>query len=167
MRASRITTRLLVGGGAAAFVLLAGASAAGAANPPGLRPVISASPTSPGTDPSPTWSFSDPKGDPTTCSLALGATTVFGPTSCTGSVTYDLTGHNYGTYTFTVDNGKASATDTYSFVPAAPTITTSAPSPDNDTTPTWSFTLPSGTTGRCTLTSGGATVAGPATCSGS
>jgi predicted phage tail protein len=167
MRAGRFTTRLLTGCGVAAgFVLLgaAWASSAGAAGggPPPKRPNILTAPASPDTDPTPTWTFVDPGGDPDDCSLSFGGVDVFAPAPCTGTVTYDLTGRSYGTYTLTIENSKAFETSTYTFVPAAPTITAAPASPGNDTTPTWTFTLPARTTGTCSITGGA-----PVACAGS
>jgi len=130
-------------------------------------PIIVTRPTSPGTDLTPTWTFLDPDGDPMTCTLTMGTTTVFGPSPCAGSVTYDLTGQPYGTYTLRVTSADQTVASSYTLLPAAPTITSAPASPGTDTTPTWSFTLPAGTSGRCSLLLGTTVVAGPVTCSGS
>jgi large repetitive protein len=171
MRASRLTTRLLVGAGAAAGLVLAWGSAAAAdhqaGNPPPKRPVITSAPASPGTDSTPTWAWTDPDGQANTCELRLGGTTVFGPAACTSPITYDLTGQPYGTYTFLVENVDAWSTSTYTRFPAAPVITSAPTSPDNDATPTWSFTLPAGTTGSCSVLQGATVVEGPTACAGS
>jgi hypothetical protein len=164
MRPSQLSIKLLAGAGLVAGVLLLGASPASAAPP---APVIDSAPASPGSDPSPTWTFTSTA--PTQCLLS-GPGVSIGPAACTGSAAYDLSASPYATYTFTVvavDAGFSVTTDTYVYVPAPPTITARPGSPDNDTTPTWSFSLPSGTTGQCTLSFGGAAVAGPAACSGS
>ena len=170
MRASGLTTRLLVGAGACAAVLLAGASAAAAdhqaSNPPPKRPDITSAPASPGTDSTPTWAWTDPEGQPNTCELRLGGATVFGPAPCTSPITYDLAGQPYGTYTFLVENVDAWSTSTYTRVPAPPVITGGPTSPDNDATPTWSFTLPAGTGGQCSVLQGATVVEGPTACAG-
>ena len=146
--------------------------AAAASSHPPAQPVITSSPTSPGTAMSATWTFSDPNGGSATitCSLSYGGSAVFGPAACAGTETYDLTGRPYGTYTFAVtatqNSLTSTATSTYTLVPVAPTFTAEPTTPGSDTTPTWTFTLPAGTTGRCTLTRSGVTVAGPADCTG-
>ena len=158
MGPSQLTTKLLAGAGLAAGALLALAGTAHAApTPPPKTPVILTAPSSPGTGTTPTWTFTDPnKADTTTCSLTSGPTVVFPSAPCALVATFDLAGKPYATYTFTVtavvNNFVASATGTYTLIPAAPTITSAPASPGNDTTPTWAFTLPAGTTGRCTLT---------------
>ena len=189
MRPSRLTTRVLAGIGIGAGVGLAAvlgvATAAGAANgngngngnaaaanPPPKRPIILTAPASPGSDPIATWTFADTNlNGGTDCSLSYGGAVVVGPAACADSVTYDLSARPFGTYTFTVTATQGalatSATSTYTYIPATPAITSAPASPGNDTTPTWAFTLPAGTTGRCTLTRSGTTVAGPVACSGS
>ena len=170
MRGSRLTTRLLVGCGVVAGVLLAGAGAAWAdhqpGNPPPKQPVITSAPTSPGTDSTPTWAWTDPEGQATTCELRFEGATVFGPTPCTSPITYDLAAQPYGTYTFLVENVDAWSSSTYERLPAPPVITAGPTSPGNDATPTWSFTLPPGTAGQCTLLQGATVVDGPVACAG-
>jgi hypothetical protein len=180
MSPSQLTIKLLAGGGlfagVVAGVILAGAGAAAAApkgaTPPPKTPVILTAPVSPGAGTTPTWTFSDPnKTGSTQCSLTAGATVVFPPAACSVVASFNLAGKPYTTYTFTVtalvNNFSASATGTYTLIPGPPAITSAPSSPGNDTTPTWAFTLPAGTTGRCSLTRSGATVAGPLSCSGS
>ena len=171
MRASRLTTRLLVGAGAVAGVVLGFASSAAAdhqaSNPPPKRPVITSAPASPGTDSTPTWAWTDPEGQANTCELRLGGATVFGPAACTSPITYNLSGQPYGTYTFLVENADAWASSTYTRFPAAPVITAAPTSPDNDASPTWSFTLPAGTAGSCSVLQGATVVEGPTACAGS
>jgi hypothetical protein len=197
MRPSQLTTKLLAGAGVGAGVLVGWAAAAAAAptssiptpppapshapagpqrplapNPPSKQPTITSAPASPGTDPTPTWTFTNPnRAGTTTCELRQGASVVFAAAACAGSVTYDLAGHAYTTYTFvvtaTVGNSTGTATSSYTFLPAAPAITGTPTSPGNDTTPTWSFTTPAGTADQCSLLSGSTTIAGPVACSGS
>lgn len=195
MRRSRLNAKTLAGagivaGGIVGIACIAAAAVLGLATPaaadPGngngngpkagssaiKAPAILTAPGSPGSATSPTWTFDDPNNnDIETCSLSYGGAVVFGPATCLGSVTYDLSASPFGTYTFSVTatQGANSATTTsdYLFVPVTPTITAEPTSPGNDTTPTWSFTVPSGTTGRCTLSRGATVVAGPVACAGS
>jgi predicted phage tail protein len=122
-----------------------------------------------------TWTFTVPQGgrggQQTFCALTLGNQRIAGPSPCTTSATYDLTGRPYGTYTFTVSDGfrnGSTATSTYTLVPppppTAPTITSAPTSPARSTSPTWSFTVPAGTTAQCSLLNGSTTVSAPATC---
>src|SRR5205823_2398092 len=96
-----------------------------------VAPTITSVPGSPGNDLTPTWTFTTPEGT-TTCSLSSGGVTVFGPSACAGSITFDLSTQPDGTYTFPVSvtdaagNVGPAATSTYvldTTPPAAPTIT--------------------------------------------
>src|SRR5205823_1563788 len=96
-----------------------------------VAPTITSVPGSPGNDLTPPWTFTTPQGT-TTCSLSSGGVTVFGPSACAGSITFDLSTQPDGTYTFPVSvtdaagNVGPAATSTYvldTTPPAAPTIT--------------------------------------------
>jgi hypothetical protein len=201
MRPSQLTMKLLAGAGIGAGSLLGWAAAAAATppsppaaatpaaatsqsqapagpqrplapNPPSKQPTITSAPASPGTDTTPTWTFTNPnRSGTTTCELLQGSSVVFSPVACSGSATYDLAGHAYTTYTFvvtaTVGNSTGTASSSYTFLPPAPAITGAPTGPGNDTTPTWSFTTPSGTSDQCSLLSGSIVVGGPVACSGS
>ena len=171
-------TQLLAGIAVGAGALLGWAGAAHAAT----GPVITSAPTSPGTSRTVTWQFTVPSGggfgggggfgsQQAVCTLTMGNTRIAGPSSCSNSATYDLTGQPFGTYTFTVTTGfrqSNSASSTYTLVPpnppAAPTIASAPLSPGRNNSATWSFTLPAGTTARCSLLRGSTTVSGPAAC---
>ncbi|MEA2705028.1 MAG: large repetitive protein, partial [Actinomycetota bacterium] len=141
-------------------------------------PAITAAPAAVSNDDTPTWTYTVGTGTAVTrCSVTSGGSTIFAAAPCTSPKTFDLTTQPDGTYTFTVTafdgvgNASPSASDTYVLQritpPAAPVITASPASPDNDNTPTWSFTLPAGTTGECLLLQGSTVVSGPVACSAS
>ncbi len=124
----------------------------------GPNPSIDSSPSNATTAAPLEWAFSN--ADPASCELTNGATTVVALTDCTSPVDYDVSADAGGSYTFTVYASDAadvvvgttpSATSTVDVAPVAPTITTSPTTPDNDSTPSWSFTLPTGATATCEL----------------
>ncbi len=145
----------------AAVVMLLGAGAFTVAAVPasaGPGPSIDSSPTNATTATPLEWTFSN--ATPASCELAEGATTISALADCTSPADFDVSADAGGSYTFTVYAAAAadvvvgttaSATSTVNVAPVAPTITASPTSPDNDSTPAWSFTLPTGATADCEL----------------
>jgi hypothetical protein len=142
---------------------------------PPPTPVITGSPSSPN-DAHPTWTFTA-TGTTSTCTLRSGGVAVYGPASCSGSVTYDLTTKPAATYVFSVTtadglgNTSPAATSTYTYngipAPPAPTITSSPVSPGRNPAPTWTFTTAAGTTTACSILQGTSVVVSPTACAGS
>src|SRR4029077_4009496 len=69
---------------------------------PPPAPVITASPVTPATSRSPSWSFTTVAGTTTACALSDGAVVVVAPAPCTSPAAYDLTGQPDAVYTFSV-----------------------------------------------------------------
>ncbi|HEY1732825.1 MAG TPA: Ig-like domain-containing protein, partial [Acidimicrobiales bacterium] len=124
----------------------------------GPGPSIDSAPTAATTATPLAWTFSG--ADPASCELDNGPTTVVALADCTSPTNYDVSADAGGSYTLTVYAAAAvdvvvgttpSATSTVDVAPVAPTITAAPTSPDNDTTPTWSFDLPTGATATCVL----------------
>jgi predicted phage tail protein len=122
------------------------------------NPSVDSSPTSPTTATPLEWSFSN--ASPASCELTEGATTISALADCTSPADFDVSADAGGSYTFTVYGAAAadvvvgttpSATSTVDVAPVAPTITSSPTSPNNDPTPSWQFTLPTGATATCEL----------------
>lgn len=84
-------------------------------------PQITARPTSPSKDPSPTWSFTGESGASFDCRVTRGPDTIFGLAGCVSPKSYDLSQQSDGTYTFGVrqtdaaGNQSGFATDDYVF----------------------------------------------------
>jgi len=72
------------------------------ATPPAV-PTLSAAPKPDDIDRSPTWSFSAESGARFSCTLTRGSDVVGAKTSCAGAKTYNLSGAQPGTYTFSVE----------------------------------------------------------------
>jgi sugar lactone lactonase YvrE len=138
-------------------------------------PAITASPSDPGNDKTPTWGFSGEAGAGFECELTLGGSPIFAFAPCTSSHTYDLTLQPDGSYTFGVrqtdsaGNGPGPvAADDYvldTSNPAPPAPTVLPPDPDNDSTPTWEFTGEAGATFSCKLMQGLTLIFASAPCS--
>ncbi|HVM27520.1 MAG TPA: Ig-like domain-containing protein, partial [Mycobacteriales bacterium] len=124
---------------------------------------ITGSPVSPSADRSPTWTLAI-SGGSGTCTLT-GSGFTSGPSSCSTSYTAALGSAPEGSYVLTVvatdeAGNEASATsDPYvlDVPPPAPTVG-GPPATGNSATVAWTFTVPSGTTARCTLTAPNGTV---------
>src|SRR5205085_12551023 len=79
--------------------------------------------------------------------------------ACPGPTSYDLPGRPDGDYTFDVratdpvGNTGSASSDTYTLDTTGPgvTITSSPTSPDNNLSPSWSFTTEAGATTACRL----------------
>jgi len=135
---------------------------------PTLTPVT----PDPGTDATPTWSFTGEPGAPFTCELRRGAIVVSAAGACTSPVTPDLSAEVDGTYTFSVTqtdaagNTGAVASDDYTLdrTAAAPGLTPVSPDPGNDATPTWSFTGEAGASFTCELRRGAMVVSAAGAC---
>ncbi len=130
---------------------------------PGLAPAIDSAPSSPGSDPLPTWAFSGEPGATFECRVERGATVVFGWGACSSPRTFDLSGEPDGTYTFSVrqidgpGNVSPAATDDYALdsqAPGAPSIDSGPASPGNDTSPTFTFSGEAGGSFECRLEDG-------------
>jgi predicted phage tail protein/sugar lactone lactonase YvrE len=135
---------------------------------------ITASPTTPDNDTSPSWSFSAEAGAVTECELSSGGVVVSAYAPCTSPTSFDLSGQPDGPYTFSVratdgsGNTGAPASDTYTLdttAPGAPAITSGPASPSNLRAPSWSFTAEFGATTECELSRGGAVLSGWGSCS--
>ena len=121
-------------------------------------------PPSPGNDRDPTWLLATGSGTELECRLTSAAGVVSDWATCAGEYTADLTDLPDGTYTLAVRAVSAAGTPgpetTSAYVlstvgPAAPTaVALPGRSPSNDRSPTWTFTLPSGTTGACRVVQG-------------
>ncbi|HTW20319.1 MAG TPA: Ig-like domain-containing protein, partial [Mycobacteriales bacterium] len=149
-RATSVAVAILLGAGT--LTLGVGSAAAGGG------PAIDSSPSNATTATTLEWTFSN--ASPASCELTEGATTVSALADCTSPADYDVSADPGGSYTFTVYASDAadvdvgttpSATSTVDVAPVSPTITASPTSPDNDTTPSWSFSLPTGATASCEL----------------
>lgn len=142
--------------------------------PPGA-PSFTLTPASPGSDLTPTWSFTTDAGATVECELSQGGTVIDAFGSCTSPASYDLTSYGDGSYDFKVratdaagNTGNAS-TDTYvldSTLPGGPTITVSPNTPSNDRNPTWEFTVEAGSTAECEFSYEGTVLEAFAPCSG-
>ncbi len=145
----------------ATLAFLLGASVLTIAAAPALagpNPSIDSSPSNATTATALEWTFSN--ANPASCELTNGATTVVALTDCTSPADYDVSADAGGSYTFTVYASDAadvvvgttpSATSTVDVAPVAPTITIAPTTPDNDPTPSWSFTLPTDASATCEL----------------
>ena len=137
-------------------------------------PAIGTDPGAVDSDATPTWGFSGEAGATFECRLTRAATVVFDWASCSSPRTYDLAAEPDGTYTFSVRQtdaaGNTGAAQTHDYaldrgVPAAPSIDSSPPSPDNSTAPSWSFSGEAGATFECRLRRlDGSTVSGWSGC---
>ncbi len=136
-------------------------------------PSITSAPTSPGSADSPSWSFTGDAGSTFQCKLERGATVVSDWATCSSPRSYPLAGEPDGSYTFSVrarDNaGNTGSTTTSAYTldraaPSTPSISTSPLTPDNDPTPSWTFTGDPGATIECRLDRGATTIAGWGTC---
>lgn len=134
---------------------------------PPPAPTITSSPGAVGNDTTPTWSFSGEAGATMDCRMERDTTLISDWSPCSGSYTSDLTASGDGTYTFSVratdaaGNVGPAANDVYVLqanAPNAPTITSTPGALGNDTTPTWTFSRPGGTTAECRLRLGAATL---------
>ena len=126
-------------------------------------PALGSSPTTPGNDATPTWSFAGEAGASFQCQLSAGGTVIAPLAACSSPHTYDLAGRSDGTYTLAVRQldaaGNTSAALTTDYVldraaPAAPAVTGPSPDTGNDATPTWAFTGEAGAAFECELRSG-------------
>jgi large repetitive protein len=124
----------------------------------GPGPTIDSSPSGASTATSLEWTFSN--ASPASCELTEGATTISALADCSSPADFDVSSDAGGSYTFTVYAAAAAdvvvgttpaATSTVDVAPVAPTITASPPSPHNDPTPTWIFTLPKNASATCEL----------------
>ena len=138
---------------------------------PPAAPVITSAPATPGTDRSPSWSFTSEPGTSTECEFVQGKLTI--PyTACSSPQTLDLTGAPDGNYTIRVravdpaGNAGPETSHTYRLDTVGPnsTITSEPSSPGNARFPTWSFGLEAGASAECELTFGGAPVVPSGAC---
>lgn len=124
-------------------------------------PVITAAPASPGSDTSPSWSFTVEPGTSAECRLEGGAGATADWTRCSRSQTYRLSEASGGTYVFSVRStdaaGNLSPTTrgVYLFEPAASRTPGRPVPPATATTPT--TTAPGGETGAVQATTSPAT----------
>ncbi|HEX5268756.1 MAG TPA: Ig-like domain repeat protein [Acidimicrobiales bacterium] len=130
---------------------------------------VTSPPASPSNNLHPSWTFTA-TGTSFRCELLNPDGTTFSPwTTCTSPVTYNLTGHADGVYTFFAADSKSSpppATEIsnpsrYTLdttPPAAPTFTSAPASPGNGQSPRWTFTPESGSTTKCQVTDSSGTV---------
>ncbi len=130
--------------------------------PPGL-PTITSSPSTPGTSPSPGWSFAGAPGTTFQCRLDRGTTPMSGWAPCSGSRDYDLTGEADGVYTFSVraidavGNVGAARTSDYELVttaPPQPSFLSEPAAVGNTLSAAWSFSGSAGSTFECRLERG-------------
>ena len=135
--------------------------------------MIDASPTSPASDRTPTWSFTEAPGTTPECRIDRGAAAVSPWAPCSSPATFNLTGQQDGTYTFSVRGrnvaGTASPVVTSDYeldttAPAAPAITPGQGPIGLGTNPSWSFTAEAGATVQCRLVSGSTVVSDWAAC---
>ncbi|HVU72501.1 MAG TPA: Ig-like domain repeat protein [Mycobacteriales bacterium] len=136
-------------------------------------PSITSGPSPLGKGTSVSWGFSGEAGATFTCALSKGATSIVDPTTCTSPMTYDLSGHGDGTYTFSVFqtdkalNTSSTTTADYVLDTTAPTITGVTPpaSPSALANPSWTLTSDDPqTTWTCTLTGPGGFSSTPPSC---
>ncbi len=136
-------------------------------------PSITSSPGSPGTDSSPSWSFTGEASASFECQLSQGATVISAYAGCSSPHTADLSAQPDGTYTFSVrqrdaaGNTSAAATSDYALdraAPAQPTITSTPGATASNANPAWSFTGEAGTTFECQLSQGATVISAFATC---
>src|SRR5439155_26010185 len=122
------------------------------------------------------WSFTTLPGTPATCTVTRDGVPVAGPQACLGGYSFNFAGQPDGVYVFAVRSvdsaGNVSSAASSAFVldttpPPAAAFTTTPRSPGLGSQPTWFFTGAPGTTSTCTLSRGGTTVFGPASCAGS
>jgi hypothetical protein len=130
--------------------------------------VVSTAPSSPSNNLHPSWTFVQKASE--LCELLNPNGTTFSAwTVCTSPVTYNLTGHPDGTYTFYVADagappppaGEISNPSFYTLdttPPAAPTFTSAPASPGNNKTPSWDFTAESGSVTKCQVKNSSGTV---------
>ncbi len=118
------------------------------------------SPASPGSDTSPTWVFTTAAGTTLECRVTGPTGDVVPLTTCQSPFTVELANRPDGNYALTVHAVNAAGavgpdtTTPYELLtaaPAAPTTPVGPPGPDPDRSPTWTFSLPAGTTGVCTV----------------
>lgn len=116
-------------------------------------PTITDAPSSPGSAPTVTWTFTAPADTTTTCRIDAGIAQ-----PCDGSITTTfLTDGSHGLAIVARDpagNRSAAATATYildRLAPQIPTIIDAPATPARLTTPRWSFTLESHSMGECSL----------------
>ncbi|MGH2711770.1 MAG: hypothetical protein ACRDH9_11280 [Actinomycetota bacterium] len=123
-------------------------------------------PSSPGNDPTPTFTFSTDPGATTECELTGPSGLIQPFSSCSSPSTFDLIGRPDGAYTVRVRATDAAgnigpvATTTYVFDTAGPvtTIVSGPTSPGSSTSPSWSFTHEAGATAECELRRGSTVV---------
>jgi hypothetical protein len=135
-----------------------------------LAPSITAGPSAPSQNASPSYSFTAEPGTSTECLMERGGATVRGWEACTSPWSYAL-GPD-GSYTFSVRTTDAAgnespvATRSYDLdrqAPSAPTVTAGPNGPTNDNTPTWTFTTETGVT-ECQIERGATTVVAWTSC---
>lgn len=128
---------------------------------------IDSAPGATGNSRGPGWSFSAEPGATFECSLASGATTLFGWAGCASPHAYDLGGQPDGSYTFSVraidqaGNVGGPVVERYSLdttAPAKPALKSSPASPGADRTPSLSFAAETGSTIECRVQRKGTTV---------
>ncbi len=136
-------------------------------------PTITLSPASPGSDSTPSWAFTTDAGATTQCELSRGGIVLSPFAACTSPETYDLSTEPDDSYTFRVratdaaGNTGNAASHTYvldSTIPTAVDITSSPPSPSNDPSPSWSFTVEAGSSAECEFSYEGTVLQPFATC---
>ena len=136
-------------------------------------PSISTSPATPGTSESPSWSWSGESGATFQCRLSRAGTAIVDWSTCSGSRAYALASEVDGTYDFAVrardaaGNTGVAATSSYVLdraAPATPAIATRPATPDQDPTPTWTFTGDAGATFECRLVRGASVISGWGAC---
>ncbi|TAL24689.1 MAG: hypothetical protein EPN99_02550, partial [Frankiales bacterium] len=127
-------------------------------------------PPSPGNDTAPTWTFTTAGNLVLECRLTSEAGVISDWDTCVDSFTADLSEQPDGIYFLSVravsEAGTPGPETTVPYTlstlaPDGPTLLVlSGTKPvDNDRSPTWTFTLPPGTTGRCVLMQGTRTIA--------
>ncbi len=140
---------------------------------PPSAPAITFGPGAAGANEEPMWSFTGDPGVGFECRVARPGTTVIDWQSCTSPASFDLAAEPDADYTFAVravdpiGNEGSAATSDYTLdraAPAAPAITGSPASPDNDLSPAWDFSGEAGATFECRVVRGATTVHDWATC---
>jgi hypothetical protein len=123
-------------------------------------------PLSPGKDTTPTWTLTSATGVKLECRLSSGPKVISDFAPCAATFTADLTGLPDGTYTLTVHALSAAGTPgpetTSGYIldttaAGAPGTLTGPTGPSRNRAPTWTFSLPSGTTAECKVTFAGRT----------